>query len=180
MTDKAPPTPPRRRQRWGRWTLIGVCAVGAVVVILIATTHPWWSTSSPAPEFTMKTLAISFTGTGASAVKATAVCGGRCPFPIPAGSHTTVTFTITPNSQPTGCDWSTYYRVTKVVETTSGAFALTGVTADNPPVALPVPIPYPYNGSTCISYAQIWLAFSVVDSGASTQTPALTVTVAKV
>ncbi|MGB6500253.1 MAG: hypothetical protein WBG19_02475 [Thermoplasmata archaeon] len=178
MPPKPVDPPPRPRRRLGRWPLIAICTVGAIAVILIATTHPWWTAATPEPTITLTTMSISFTGSGSGAVKATSVCAGHCPVLLSVGGSQTLTFTVTPDTAFTNCDPSVYYTVTKVTETTTGgAFPIAGVTADSGRTSLPVTIPNPVGSTTCVTTAQIWVDFNVVDQGPSSQTPALKVTV---
>jgi len=155
-----------------------VCVAGAIAVVVIATVHPWWIDSATGPEFTLSTLAITFAGSAATAVTATTVCGGHCPVTLGVGASQLLAFTVTPNSAITNCSPKVHYSVTKVVETsTGGAFPIASVTADVDHTALPVTIPSPLGGSTCVTTAQIWVTFDVVNEGPSHQTPALKVTV---
>jgi len=173
-----PPEAPRRRRRWGRWTLVAVCAIGAVAVILIATTRPTWIYGPREPEFTLESIAVGFTGSGAGAVSATSICGGHCPVRLSVGTTQLLAFTVTPSTPIGNCSPSTHFTVTKVVESsTTGAFPVDSVSADVHHTALPVTIPNPLGGSTCVTTAQIWVTFGVVDQGPSTQTPSLKVTV---
>jgi len=146
-------------------------------VVLIATIHPWWTTATPVPAFTLESLTVAFTGSGASAVHATSVCAGHCPVRLSVGERQTLVFTVTPTTHITNCSPSPYYTVTNVVETSSGgAFGLVNVSA-NSGASLPVNIPSPLGGPTCVTTAQIWVTFGVADQGPSNQTPALKVTV---
>jgi hypothetical protein len=173
-----PAEPPRRRRRWGRKTLIIVCIAGAIAVLLIATIHPWWIGSSTAPQFVLDTMNISFGGSAAAAVEATSICNGHCPVTLSVGTTQLLGFTVTPESTITNCSPKVHYSVTKVTETsTGGAFPIESVGADVDHTALPVTIPNPVGGSTCVTTAQIWVTFDVVDQGASHQIPQLKVTV---
>jgi hypothetical protein len=178
VSARDPEKPVPRRRRWGRWSLVAVCAVGATAVLLIATTHPWWTVGSAGPQFTLETMAISFGGTAAGDVHATSICAGHCPVALSVGVSQTLTFTVTPETAFTNCSPPVYYTVTKVTETTTGgAFQVAGITANSGRTSLPVTIPDPVGEPGCVTTAQIWVDFHVVDAGASTQTPALKVTV---
>jgi len=169
--------PAPRRRRWSRGSLVAVCVVGAIAVIAIATIHPWWGSPGALPQFTLQTLAISFAGNGSAAVKATNVCAGHCPITLSEGQRQTLSFTVNPVPPLAVCNPSKYYTVKSVVETSAGAFGLTGVTAGTSGSPLPITIPDPVGGPTCQETAQIWLSFLVGNSGPPHQTPALKVTV---
>jgi hypothetical protein len=176
--EAAPPKPRRR----GWLSILAVCAVGVLAVSAIATIHPWWGGSSAAPTFTLKTLNVTFVGSGAGSVKADDLCELKCPAKLSAGTSGLIGFTVTPDATIRGCDPSPYFTITKVTEvTTGGAFPLASVTADSQQ-ALPVTIPNPLNpgnGGTCVTTAEVWLTLTVVDQGPATQSPAFKVTVTK-
>ncbi len=146
--------------------------------MLIATTHPWWAGGTPLPAFTLATMDITFAGSGASAVKATAICNGHCPVRLSEGDSQVLAFTVTPTVTISGCNPAVYYSVTKVNETsTGGAFVVTHVGAGVSNAPLPVTLPNPLGGPTCVLTAEVWVTFEVRDLGPSTQSPALKVTV---
>ena len=172
-----PVPPPARRRRLGRLQLVGICIAGVVVVLLVATVHPWWGKPTPPPTFTLVTLDVTFNGSASSAVHATSICAGHCPITLSAGTEQTLAFTVTPYTAIANCSPSTYYTVTKVTETTTGsAFQLNSVSADTG-TKLPVTIPNPLGSSTCVTTATIYVSFGVADQGPTNQTPALKVTV---
>lgn len=173
---QALPPPPRRRLRWGRGPLIAVVVAGVVAVVLIATIHPWALGPAPA-KFTLSGLDVSLTGSGASGVTVIDVCLHRCPATVSVGEKYIADFTVNPKATVT-CGDSTYFSVTKVKETTTGgAFSIENVSADAKSVPLPITIPYPLTGASCVTTAEIWVTFSVSDHGAPSQTPALVATV---
>jgi hypothetical protein len=159
--------------------LTAVCVAGAVAVVLIATTHPWWTVGTPLPVFTLETLGVTFTGSGASAVQAINICERHCPVSVSVGQHETLAFTVSPYTSIPNCSPPVHYTVTKVVETSTGsAFNLLNVSA-NTGSSLPVDIPSPLGGPRCVATAEIWVTFNVLDQGPATATPALEVTVTK-
>lgn len=169
-----PATPVRRRRFWGRYQLLAVCVIGAVAVVLIANTHPW-SFLEPVPSFELVTLDVTYTGSGATGVHSGSICPNECPVRAGVGSTVTVGFLVVPVSS-VNCSPSTYFTITKVTQTSTGAFSLTGVSA-NAGAKLPVTIPNPVGGKSCETSDEIYVAFSVSDQGPSSQTPVLEVTV---
>jgi len=178
MPKRGEPEPPPARRPWGRYRLAAVIGIGIVAVLLIANTHPWTYVAPPPPSFQLKTLTVTFTGSGSGAVHSGDLCLGHCPLSAAVGSSASVAFLVEPNTAITGnCDPSPHFTITKVAENpSSAAFALTAVSANNGE-KLPVTIPDPLGGTTCVDTDQIWVTFSVADQGPSSQTPALQVTV---
>lgn len=169
------PAPARRRHRWGKLPLIAIAAAGVIAVVVIATVHPWWET--PKPAFTLKSISVSFAGSGASEMIAQDLCVSRCPLTAVVGQQASVGFSVIPSPSVT-CGSSTYYTITKVKETTTaGAFSISGVTAGANKTHLPVTIPDPLTGPDCVTTAELTVTFLVSDSGTPTQTVALVVTV---
>ena len=167
-------TPPARRRFWTRGRLLAVCVAGVVAVIVIANTHPW-SLLETTPTIELQSLGVTMVGSGATGVHAPSPCAGQCPVAAHAGSTVTVSFLVVPYGSIT-CNPSVYYTITKVTQTSTGAFTLTGVTA-NSGAKLPVTIPDPVGGSTCQTSDEIYVSFSVTNQGPSSQIPTLQVTV---
>ena len=173
MTARSPP-PAARRPFWTRNRLLAVCVAGVVAVIVIANTHPW-SLLEPAPSIELASLGVTMVGSGAGGVHAASTCANQCPVRANVGSTVTVSFLVVPYGSIT-CTPSVYYTITKVTQTSTGAFTLTGVTA-NSGAKLPVTLPDPVGGSTCQTSDEIFVSFSVANQGPSTQTPTVQVTV---
>jgi len=177
MAERRPAAPAQPRRTWGRYRIAAVVVAGAVAVLLIANSHPW-SLAGPAPAaFELKSLSVTFTGSGSGGVMAVSVCQTECPVHAHVGDTATVGFTVSPVHAFTGnCSPSVYYTVTKVTESSTGAFQVANVTA-NSNEKLPVTLPDPLGKPGCLVNDQIWVVFTVVDSGPSVQTPTLQVTV---
>jgi len=179
MSGRKGETPPPRRPFWGRYRLLAAVAAGAVAVLLIATTHPWISSGPPPPTIVLKSLTISFTGTGASGVQSELVCESSCPVSAQVGSYPRVPFSVSPVSPAVGtCSPTPYYNITAVAVETPEAFTIHAISV-NDGQSLPVTLPDPFGGSSCVETVQIWVTFAVADVGAASQSPTLKVSVAK-
>lgn len=179
MTDRKAAAPPPKRPFWGRYRLLAAVGAGVVAVVLIATTHPWIPSGPAPPTFVLKGMTITFAGTGATGVKSELVCAGVCPVSAPVGSFPRVPFSVSPTSTSTGnCSPTTYYSITAVSVVSPVAFTLHALSV-NSGGALPVTLPDPYGGTTCVETVEIWVTFSVADVGPANQTPTLKVSVTK-
>jgi len=179
MSGRRSELPPARRPFWGRYRLLAAIAAGAVAVVLIATTHPWVPSGPPPPTFVLKSMSISFGGTGSSGVQSELVCADACPVSAQVGSYPRVPFSVSPQSTSTGnCSPSTYYSITAVAVVTPEAFTIHSISV-NSGGSLPVTLPDPYGGTSCVETVEIWVTFSVANVGPATQSPSLKVSVTK-
>lgn len=168
-----------RRPVWTRWRLLAAVAAGVVAVVLIATTHPWIPNGPAPPTIELKSLSISFSGSGASGVQSELICEDACPVAATVGSSPRVPFSVSPQSTSVGnCSPTTYYSISAVAVESPQAFTIHSISV-NSGGSLPVTLPDPYGGSSCVETVQLWVTFSVADVGPASQSPTLKVTVTK-
>jgi hypothetical protein len=174
MTARTPSAPPARRRFWTRYRLLAICVVGVVAVALIANTHPW-NFLEPSPSFVLQSVTVTIGGSGASGVHSASVCSQQCPFSAKVGTNPTFDLLIVPDASM-NCSPTVHYSITKVATSSSGAFSISGVTA-NSGEKLPVTLPDPLGAPVCQTRDTLHVSLSVSDQGPSTQTLALQVTV---